>query len=58
VPAADRLVPVDPALSVSESAAGNHRAKVSLTLSAANNGSRLISGLEWRRLVWTPAQQS
>jgi hypothetical protein len=58
VPAANRLVLVDPALTVSQPAVSNQRTKVSLTPSAANTGSRLISGLEWGRLVWMPAQQS
>lgn len=57
VPAANRLVLVAPALtSVSRPAVSARSAKVSLTLIAA--GSRLVSGPEWRRLVWMPAQQS
>jgi hypothetical protein len=59
VPAADRLVLVDPALtSVSQHGVSSERAKVSLSLSTAVTGSRLGSGLEWRRLVWVPEQQS
>ncbi len=59
VPAANRLVLVDPVLmNVSQPAVSSARAKVSLSLSAASTGSRLISGLEWRRLVWMPEQQS
>jgi hypothetical protein len=56
VPAANQLVLVDPALTVSAPAVTDQRANVSLTLSAAAAGSRLISGVEWRRLVLMPAQ--
>jgi hypothetical protein len=56
VPAANQLVLVDPALTVSAPAVSDQRTKVSLTLSAAAAGSRLISGVEWRRLVLMPAR--
>jgi hypothetical protein len=56
VPAANQLVLVDPALTVSAPAVSDEGTKVSLTLSAAAAGSRLISGVEWRRLVLMPAQ--
>jgi hypothetical protein len=59
VPAADRLVLVDPALAtVSQPVVNSGGATVSLTLGAGATGSPIATGLEWRRLVWVPEQQS
>jgi hypothetical protein len=59
VPASHRLVPVDPVLaSVSHTVVSGGEANVSLPLNGASAGASPVPGLEWRRLVWIPEQQS